>query len=350
VIHLDGSSGGPLPGATPARLRKFVEHRWDSKGTRPRVAGAWRSDSQDVAHGLAPLIGTDTVELTVSESASMNLFRALLAATRLRPDRPVLALGRDCLAIDRYLARSAACFAGCELRLIDSTRDIAEQLDERVAVVALAHADADSGALRDPAPITREVHRQGALALWDLSHSAGAVAVDLHAWDADLAIGCGHRYLGGGSGAPAFAFVAARHHAALTRSGSTGALNPLTGGFVGSPATLALSDLRLALSILDGIPAGKLEAKTSGLVTFFLHQLQQRCGDIEVIDIPPGSKRGAQVSLRHPHARYLTQDLLGHGVLVEFAEPDQLRFNFAPSWLRYSDVGAAVDTLGACLC
>lgn len=351
VIHLNGNSGGPLPRTTPARLRKFVDHHWDNTNARPRSGSSWRADARQAAQSLAPLVGADADEITVAESASMNLFRALLAAAQLRPGRPVLAVGHDCFAIDRYLARSAAEFSGCELLLIDNTSDIADQLDERVAVVALSHADPDSGALRDPVATTREVHRRGALTLWDLSHSVGALTVDLHAWHADLAIGCGHRYLGGGRAAPAFAFVSARHRAGLAghRPSTGSVLNPLTTGFVGSPATLALTQLRLALSILDGVTPSELEAKTIGLVSLFLRRLKELRADIDIIRTPAGSQRGAQVSLRHAHAKYLAQDLFAHGVLVDFVEPDILRFSFAPSWLRYGDVWEAAGTLNQCL-
>lgn len=352
LIHLDGNSGGPLPRTTPARLRKFVEHRWASGAARGCSGSAWRADARYAAQSLAPLVGADAEEITVAESTSMNLFRALLLATRLRPERSVLAVGRGCFAIDRYLARSAAEFSGCELRLIDSAGDIADQLDDRVAVVALSHGDPESGALRDPVAVTREVHRWGALTLWDLSHSAGALTVDLRDWDADLAIGCGHRYLGGGQGAPAYAFVSSRHHDALAgqRPPRGPVLNPLTTGFVGSPATLALTQLRLALSILDGVAPEELEAKTTGLVTLFLQRLEELGATVEVVRTPAGSQRGAQVSLRHPHARYTAQGLFARGVLADFVEPDILRFSFAPSWLRYSDVWDAADTLNACLC
>jgi kynureninase len=350
VIHLNGTSGGPLPKTTPARLRKFVEHRWDNGAARARSAGSWRADARQAAQSLAPLIGADPEELTVAESTSMNLFRALLVAAHLRPDRSVLAVSRDCLPTDRCLARSAAAFSGCELRLIDSTEDLADQLDDRVAVVALSHADPESGALRDPLETTREVHRWGALTLWDLSYTAGALAVDLRAWEADLAIGCGHRYLGGGQGAPAYAFVSARHHADIADAGSTGVLNPLTSGFVGSPGTLALSQLRLALSILDGVTAPELEAKTTGLVSLFLQRLDELQAAVEVVGTPGGNRHGAQVSVRHHHAKYMAQDLFARGVLAECVEPDILRFSFAPSWLRYGDVWEAAETLNACLC
>lgn len=349
VVHLDGNSGGPLPRTTPARLRKFVEHRWDNGAARARSVSAWRTDAHHAAQSLAPLVGADLEELTVAESTSMNLFRALLVAARLRPDRSVLAVGRDCFAIDRYFARSAADFSGCELRLIDSTEDIAQQLDDRVAAVALSHAAPESGVLRDPLATTREVHRRGALTLWDLSHTAGALTVDLHAWDADLAIGCGHRYLGGGQGAPAYAFVSARHHARLAGLRPTRVLNPLTTGFVGSPCTLALSQLRHALSILDGVTPQELEAKTTGLVGLFLQRLEELRAAVEVVRTPGGNRRGAQVSLRHRHAKYVAQDLFARGVLAECVEPDILRFSFAPSWLRYSDVWKAAETLNACL-
>lgn len=352
VIRLDGNSGGSLPRTTPSRLRKFVEHRWDAHNARPRMNADGRTDAHRAASRLAPLIGTNPAEISVAESTSMHLFTTLLAATRLRPDRPVLAIGRDCFATDHYLARSAADFAGAELRLLESADDLATVLDEQVAVVALSHTEPASGAVGDPAAITTEVHRHGALALWDLSHSAGALNVDLHAWQADFALGCGYRYLGGGSGAPAYCFVAERHHEDLRaeRTGneccdrSTGMLNPLDGV---APSTPSMSEFLTGLSILDGVSPVALETKTTRLTELFLERLHESgtTRELEVIAPAEGRRQGSHVCLRHPDAQYVAQELLARGVVVDFAEPDVLRFSFAPAWLRYADVWEAVELL-----
>jgi kynureninase len=348
VIHLDGNSGGPLPRTTPARLRRFVEHRWVSGAMRPRVTNAWRPEARLAANALAPLIGADADEITVAESTSMNIFQALLAIARLRPDRSVLLVGRNCLSADRYLALSAAHFTGCELRLLDGPDDILAALDDNTAMIGLSHTDPITGGVRDLGAINDAAHRHGALTLWELSQSAGALNIDLHGCDADFAIGCGSMYLGGGPGSPAYSFLSRRHHADLARAAcrSAGVLNPLANGFVGAPSMLSLSELRAGLSILEGVPTAALHAKTSGLVGLFLDRLHDECGTaFDIIAPLEGSPRGTQVSLRHRHALYLAHGLFARGVVADFIEPDTLRFSFAPSWLRYVDVWEAVEAL-----
>ncbi len=325
-IRLDGSSG-PRSRSTPAKLRDFVEHRWDH---RAPTDGGRRKQARLAAASIAPLIGALPSEVDVAESASMNLFSALLRAAGMRPGRPVLAVGKFCFATDHYLARSAADFAGCELRLFDDPNDLPELLDDRVAVLALSHIDPESGAVRDATAITELAHRHGALTLWDLSHSAGAMLVDLTSWGADFAIGCGHRYLGGGSGAPGFSYLAQQRRDEATDADA----------FLGAPSTLAISELRSGLSALTGASPAALEAKATGLAEFFLRCLADTPG-ADPVPVPEGLRRGPHVCVRHRHAHHVAQALLGRGVVVDVPEPNTLRFGFAPLWLRYVDVREA---------
>lgn len=353
VIHLDGTSAGALPTATatPTRLNRFGQRRGSHLSAPSGPHHDWRPQARLAAERIATLVGADSEELTVSESTSMNLFQALLSAARLRPERPILVLDRECFANDHYLARSAADFTGCELRLLEDLDQLPEILGDQVALVALSHTDLISGAVRDSAAITTEIHRNGALALWGLNYSTGALPVDLHRWDADFAIGCGSRYLGGGSGAPAYSFVAQRHHAQLQEAVGqhetpyrNGVLNPLSAELV-IPSALSLSHLRDGLSILDGVDHEELAAKTAALVALFLRRLRDQCTEIDVVAPPRGAARGSQVSLRHPDAQQLTEGLFARGIITDFVEPDLLRFSFAPAWLRYVDVWDAADEL-----
>ncbi|GAB3282085.1 aminotransferase class V-fold PLP-dependent enzyme [Parasphingorhabdus pacifica] len=352
LIRLDGSSGGAFPRTTPARLRKFVEHRWDPNTARPRIDHDTRGEARRAAAGVASLIGAVADEITVAESSSMNLFKTVLAATRLRA-RPIVVIEHDCFTIDHLVARSAADFAGVELRLLHDLDELPSILDERVAVVALSHSDPSSGGLRDLSAITAEVHRHGALTLWDLAHTAGAVRIDLRDAGADFAIGCGDRYLGGGSGAPGYCFIAERHHTELASTLSQESvcgplmLNPLAKGFLGAPSTLSTAGLRSGVSILDGVPVGALEAKTTGLAELFRSRLRQADLPVDIVEPPDGTIWGTQLILRHQHAQRLAQELLAQGVLVESIEPDSLRLNFGPAWLRYLDVWEAADLLQA---
>ncbi|MEB3369586.1 aminotransferase class V-fold PLP-dependent enzyme [Saccharopolyspora mangrovi] len=346
VIRVDGHSGGPMPRTSPARLRRFVQHRWEPRSGRASGESDWRREARLAAGALAPLVGATAGELTVAESTSINLFKALVAAAKLRPGRPVLAVGRDCFATDRCLAQSAADHIGGRLQLIDGVEGLAALPVEEVAVVALSNVDLRSGAVRDAEPITAEIHRGGALTLWDLSHSAGALDVDLHRWNADFAIGCGHKYLGGSTTAPSFGFVAERH---LEPSPTGGLRHPLAEGFAGPAATLAATELRDVLAILDGVPVSALEAKTTGLVELFLERIGEFCPEAAVEVRGSGSQRRAQVCIRHDQAQRIADLLSDRSVLVEYAEPDLLRFNFAPAWLSYVDVWQAAERLHATL-
>ncbi|GAA0509899.1 aminotransferase class V-fold PLP-dependent enzyme [Saccharopolyspora thermophila] len=353
LIRLDGDSGGPLPRTAPARLRRFVDHRRDPHTAKPRGESDWRREARLAAAALAPLIGAAPDELSIAESTSISLFKGLLAAARLRPERPILAVGRDCFPADRYLARSAADFIGGRLHLLDSVDDLAALPPDQVAVVALSHTDVRSGAVRAAAATTAEIHRLGALVLWDLSGSAGALDVDLHAWGADFAIGCGHRFLGGGAGAPAYSFVAGHHRSRLPTGWchAAGVPHPLADGFTGSVSTLSLCDLRTSLSILDGVSTAALAAKAAGLVELFLERLESFCPETRITVLPPpsGMSRGAQLTLLHPQAQRIAHALRARDVVVDYAEPDLIRLNFAPSWLRYVDIWEATEQLHATL-
>lgn len=333
-IRLDGSSGGPRSRSTPARLRDFVENRWDLRGPRPHLEDDRERQARLAGAAIAHVIGADPAGVSVGESASMNLFNGLLTAAGLRPERPDLVIGRSCFAEDEYLARSAADFAGRRLRLVDDVAELPEVLDERAAVLALSHVDLISGAVRDGRALTELAHRHGALALWDLSHSAGAVRVDLRDWDADFAIGCGHRYLGGGTGAPGFCYLSEHLRREL--------LEPPARAFPGVPSALAVAELRAGLSALTPVPAAELEEKSTGLAEFFLRCLAEAPG-ADPAPVPDEHRRGPSVCLAHKHAHYVAQALLGRGVVVDVVEPDRVRFNFAPLWLRYADVRTAAE-------
>ncbi|GAA3363865.1 aminotransferase class V-fold PLP-dependent enzyme [Saccharopolyspora gregorii] len=342
VIRLDGTSGGPRPRATSARLREFVENRRELRAPEPQIDAGLHRQARLAAAELAPLIGALPAEVVVADSASMNLFNALRAAAALRPGRRVLAVGRHDFAADHYLARSAADSAGCELRFVDDPAELPAQLDDQVAVVALSHVDPLSGEVRDAAELTALAHRRGALSLWDLSHSAGAVRVDLRGWAADFAVGCGYRYLGGGSGAPGFSFVAQRRRAELAE------VAPGRGGFGAMPPTFSITELRAGLAALSGADPGSLAAKSTGLAEFFVRCLRDL--PVAVAPVPvSGAGRGAHVCVMHRRAHDVAQELSSRGVVVDLAGPGRLRFGFAPTWLRYADVQEAADHFGAVL-
>ncbi len=222
VVYLDGNSLGALPRSAPARLAEVAEREWGHGLIRSWNAAGWIDLPARVGDKIGRLVGAAAGQVVVTDSTSVNLFKALAAAVRMRADRSVVLSDRDNFPTDLYMAQGLADLLGGRptLRLVDRA-EIPAAIDGEVAVVMLAHVDYRSGAMHDLAAVTRAAHARGALVLWDLAHNAGAVPLDLDGAGADLAVGCGYKYLNGGPGAPAFIYVARRHQAAFRQ--------PLTG-------------------------------------------------------------------------------------------------------------------------
>jgi kynureninase len=359
VVYLDGNSLGALPRSTPDRLAHAVRHEWGERLIRSWNEAGWWHASRRVAAGLAPLVGSAEDELAVADSTSVNLFKLLVAGLRLRPGRPAVVAERGAFPTDVYVAGSAAELLGGGVRLIDRPEELALVLDERVGVVCLSQVDFRTGAMWDAAATTALVRDAGALMLWDLCHSAGAVEVDLRGWGADLAVGCGYKYLNGGPGAPSFAFVAERHHAGLRTPlpGWHGHAEPFAmsaeyrpapgvGQLAnGTPPMLSLIALESAVDTLAGITPAALRAKSVALTGLFVELVGRRCAELTVVSPLDPARRGSQVSVRHEHAFELVQALIADGVIGDFRTPDVARFGFAPAYLRFVDVWDAVDRI-----
>jgi kynureninase len=360
VIYLDGNSLGALQPAVAARVRTVVEREWGQGLIRSWNEAAWVDLPRRIAQRLAPLVGARADELTVTDSTSTNLFKVLAAARRLRPDRRVLLTDDANFPTDLYVAFGLADLLGdVEVRVVP-TAEVLDHLDADVGVVTLTHVDYRTGRLHDPVAVTAAVHAAGALMVWDLSHSAGALDVDLHGWGADLAVGCTYKYLNGGPGSPAYLFVAERWQDA--------ARSPLQGWFGhaapfafdpdyapatgvdrflnGTAPVLSMAALDAALEIWDGVDPSLVAAKAQALTSRFIELVETRCGGlVEVVSPREASERGAQVSLRHPHAYALTQALIQRGVIGDHRPPDLVRLGFAPLYVSHEDVWDAVDHL-----
>ncbi|MTV27056.1 kynureninase [Nitriliruptoraceae bacterium ZYF776] len=360
VIYLDGNSLGALQPAVADHLREVVDQEWGEGLIRSWNDAGWVDLPARVAARLAPALGAEPDEVAVADSTSANLFKALAAARRLRPDRRVLLTDDANFPTDVYVARGLADLLGdCEVRVAPTDR-VTDHLDDDVAVLTLTHVDYRSGRRHDAAALTAAAHEAGAVAVWDLSHSTGALAVDLHAWDADLAVGCTYKYLNGGPGAPAYTYLARRWHGQVTSplQGWFGharpfaftddyAPAPAAGSFLdGTPPILSLSALHAALALRDGVDPVALEAKAHALTSRFISLVDARCGgDVEVVTPRDPAARGAQVALRHPQAAAVMAALIDRGVIGDHRPPDLLRFGFAPLPTRFTDVDAAVDVL-----
>jgi kynureninase len=359
VVYLDGNSLGALQPSVAERVRRTVEVEWGEDLIRSWDAAGWVELPAAVAAKLAPLIGADADEVAVTDSTSANAFKAMVAARRLRPDRRVLLTDDANFPSDVYVAGGVADLLDAELRIAPSA-EIVDHLDEDVALVTLTHVDYRSGRLHDPVTVTRAAHEVGALAVWDLAHSAGAVEVDLHGWDADLAIGCTYKFLNGGPGAPGYLYARRELADELDSPirGWFGHAEPFAFGdgwqpaagaarfLDGTPPVLSMVALDAALEVWDGVALADAVAKARALTDRFVALVDARCGDaVEVVSPRDATLRGAQVSLRHPEAYALTQALIARGVIGDHRPPDVVRFGFAPLYVRHLDVWDAVDTL-----
>jgi kynureninase len=296
--------------------------------------------------------------VTVGDSTSVSLFKLLVTAARLRPDRRVMVMEPTTFPTDGYVAQGVARLLDLELRWCDPA-DPAAALDDDVAVLALTHVDFRTGAMFDLPGLTRAAHDAGAVILWDLCHSAGAVPVDLTAADADLAVGCTYKYLNGGPGAPAYSWVAPRlqHEVEQPITGWWGHARPFdmprdfepADGIarmdVGTPPVLALSALDAALTAFEGLPVEELRAGSLSLTDLFIRLVDERVEGFEVLTPRDHARRGSQVALRHPDAYGIVQALIARGVVGDFRVPDVARFGFAPLYVRHVDVYDAVDRL-----
>lgn len=358
VIYLDGNSLGALPLATPAAIAQVVEAQWGEgliRSWNPYDFGpGWFDAAGRVGGKIAPLIGAAPHEVIACDSTSVNLFKLIAAALAMRPGRKVVLSEPGNFPTDLYMIAGLEAQGLATRRL--ATRDrLVEALDEDVALLLLTHVHYKTGAMHDIVALTRAAHERGTLVLWDLSHSTGAVPVDLCGAQADFAVGCGYKFLCGGPGAPAFAFVAERHHGALAQ--------PLTGWFghaapfafcddytaapgigqlqCGTPPILGLAALEVGVDLIAEIGVARLYGKSQALSKFFLESLMAHDVSLELVSPARSSARGSQLSFRHPDAYAICQALIARGVIGDFRAPDVLRLGFAPAYLSFTDIAAA---------
>jgi len=363
VVYLDGNSLGALPRTVADRMATVIAQQWGQGLISSWNDASWVDLHRRVGGRIARLVGADPADVVVGDSTSVTLFKSLVACCRLRPDRRVVVIEPGTFPTDGYVAEGVARLLGVEVRWCDPA-DPAAALDDDVAVLALTHVDFRTGAMFDLPGLTAAAHEVGALAHWDLCHSAGAVPVDLVAADADAAVGCSYKYLNGGPGAPAFAWVHPRHQAAWDQPvpGWFGHARPfdmdrehvpadgIARMTTGTPPVLALSALDAALDAFDGVAVADLRAVSLSLTDLFVDLVDARLGDrVEVVTPREHAHRGSQVSLRHPQAYGIVQALIERGVVGDFRTPDIARFGFAPLYVTHADVHDAVEHLVAVL-
>lgn len=358
LVYLDGNSLGALPAGVPDTVRDVVDRQWGRDLITSWNTNDWWDAPRRVGARVARLIGAADGEVLVADSTSANLFKVLVAAARMRPGRGTLVIEPGNFPADLYIADSVAELLGLQVVRVEPA-EVRSVLGAGVGVVAFAHVDYRSGRAHDMARITRAVHDAGALAVWDLSHSAGALPVDLDACDVDFAVGCSYKYLNGGPGAPAYVVVARRHQEAARSplTGWTGHARPFAmeptyepaPGIdrmrAGTPPMLSLLALEAALEAFDGLAMADVRAKSLSLTSLFLSLADEVLAPLGFEAVTPRAEheRGSQVSLRHASAYGVVQSLISHGVVGDYREPDLVRLGFAPLYVRHVDVVRAVE-------
>ena len=378
VIYLDGNSLGVLPKAAPARIAEVVSEEWGEGLIRSWNTAGWFELPQRLGDKLARLIGAAPGEVVCTDGTSVNLYKVLFAAlSQMAPTgRRVVISERSNFPTDLYFAESLCRERGFTLELIEES-ELPAVLDDRVAVLMLTHVNYRTGAMHDMKALTAAAHAAGALTVWDLAHSAGAVPVALNDSEADFAIGCGYKYLNGGPGAPAFVWVHARHASRFEQplSGWFGHAAPfeftphyrpapgVTRYLCGTQSVIALSALEcgidtvLAAAPFDGQQGsmGAVRTKSLGLTDAFIQWVEARCpGRFTLVTPREHARRGSQVCLaladNGPGAYGIVQALIARGVIGDFRAgdsrmPDILRFGFTPLYLGFEDVWNAVEHL-----
>ncbi|MBA4047018.1 MAG: kynureninase [Sphingomonas sp.] len=355
VIYLDGNSLGALPKATAARVDDLVTRQWGDRLIRSWNEG-WIDAPQRIGDKIARLIGAEPGEVIATDSTSVNLFKLLSAALHAQPDRRVILSEAGNFPTDLHIAEGvAASIPGASLRAVPRDR-LADALGRDVAVLMLTQVHYKTAERFDIADWTARAHTAGALTLWDLSHSAGAIPVDLNRAGADLAVGCGYKYLNGGPGAPAFLFVAQRHQHRLANplSGWMGHAAPFefADGYApgirrwltGTPPIVAMAALEEGVDLMLMADPSMIAAKSAALF-----DTMAAIGDaLELACISPSdpARRGSHIAFRHPHAYALCQALIARGVIGDFRTPDVLRLGLTPLYLGFEDVVRAGDILG----
>ena len=367
TIYLDGNSLGVPPKASAARAQAVIGGEWGDGLIRSWNTAGWFAMPKRLGNKLAPLIGAAVDEVVVTDTISINLFKALSAALRVAntrdPKRRVIVSERSNFPSDLYIAQGLIeqLDRGYELRLVDDPRELPAAIREDVAVAMITHVNYRTGEMHDMRALTEHIHAQGALALWDLAHSAGAVPVDLNGANADYAVGCTYKYLNGGPGSPGFVWVPKRHQDAFSQplSGWWGHKSPFEmnpvyrpdhgiGRFLcGTQPIVSMALVECGLDVFLQTDMQAIRRKSLALTDLFIELVETRCKDYPLTLVTPRehTQRGSHVSFEHPHGYEVMQALIARGVIGDYREPHVLRFGFTPLYLRFADVWDAVETL-----
>lgn len=362
VIYLDGNSLGVLPTAVKERMATTVAEEWGNSLIRAWNTHSWMDLPERVGAKIGKLVGADEDALVAVDTTSLNVAKAVSAGLSLNPERKVILSDNGNFPTDLYMAQGVADLLkqGHELKIVDPEA-VYDALDETIAVMMITQVDYRTGRRHGMKKLTERAHEVGAIAMWDLCHSAGAFDVDLKGCNVDLAVGCTYKYLNGGPGSPAFIYVAPRHqdNIAPMLTGWIGHKAPFAFDLgyepaagvkrmnVGTPPVLALSALDTALDVWADVDMKELRKKSVGLCELFITEVEARCSEFGLKLASPRDEsiRGSQVSFHCPEGYAVMQALIAHGVIGDFRAPDVIRFGFTPLYISYQDVLNAAEVL-----
>lgn len=364
VVYLDGNSLGPLPVAAAERVARMMAREWGDELIRGWNTAGWYAQPRKVGDRIAKLIGAAPGTVVMGDTLSIKVYQALSAALELNPERRVVLSDSGNFPSDLYMAQGllASLGRGYELKVVEPEAVYAA-IDGTISATLVTEVDYRTGRRHDVKRLTAKAHAAGALAIWDLAHSAGAVEVDLTGADADFAVGCTYKYLNGGPGAPAFIYVAPRwaDRARPSLSGWMGHAAPFAFDLdyrpapgiermrVGTPPIIALAALEAALDVWDDVDMADVRRRSIELSERFIAGVEAACPGLELGSPRDPRSRGSQVSFRHPQAYAVMQALISRGVIGDFRAPDSLRFGFTPLYIGFAEINRAVAALAEIL-
>ena len=363
TVYLDGNSLGALPTAVKSRIADVVSKQWGNHLIRSWNDHHWIDLPTNVGDKIAPIVGAELGQVICCDSISVNLFKLLSSALSLNSARSIVLSTQDNFPTDLYMVQGLSELLGpdlCQLQLV-AEEQIEQSLNEDVAVLLLTQVNFRTGQLLNMEKLTQLAHKQGILVIWDLAHSAGALPVELDKCKVDFAVGCGYKYLNGGPGAPAFLYVAKRHHALVKQplSGWMGHAKPFTfdpeyksasniNQFLsGTPCVISMSALDAALDVWQDVDMSEIRQKSIALCDVFIRTVQMHdcLHELKLCSPSAANQRGSQLAFSHDNAFAICQALIEKGVIADFRAPNILRFGFTPLYTSFEDIWQAVTIL-----